>query len=110
MPKIKRKRTTIKATFASSGTASKIEYTTIFKLSFVETIFKGLKALSALNPFIGPAFGIRLSKTQVRTVNTTIMKSRMLQLFFKYAFSPNTNPFDIILSKNSTINIEDVTF
>jgi hypothetical protein len=38
------------------------------------------------------------------------MKSRMLQLFFKYAFSPYTNPFDIILKINSTMNIEDVTF
>jgi len=70
--------------FISGGKASTSALTTVFIFSFFETIFKGLKALSALKTRKKETYPCTTAfSTQVRIETTTIKKSKIFQESFK---------------------------
>jgi hypothetical protein len=78
------KSKTISVTLKSSGSDLKIEFTTIFKLSFERTNLNGLRALRDLKPLVYEfLFPKVASSIQVKIEKMTIEKSRTLKGSFR---------------------------
>lgn len=71
--------------FVKAGKASSKAFITAFIFSFFETIFRGLKALKALNPRIKETESAfkTASNVHVNKEKNTIARSKIFQLSFK---------------------------